>query len=217
METEQQRQATQAKCKQSRVFKERLLLASASPRRAQILRAVGWPFDKWPADIDETRHPREDPVHYVRRLAFEKAMVVAEQQPSSSPPLFVLGADTVVLVAGKLLGKPMDEDDARRMLKLLSGRWHEVFTGVALVRTGAAAQRSKDRRVAHERTKVLFASMSAAEIEWYVKTGEPMDKAGAYAIQGKGARFIKGIQGDYLNIVGLPVRLLYKLCQNRLR
>jgi septum formation protein len=217
METERQRQATHAKSRQSGVFKERLLLASASPRRAEILKAVGWPFDKWPADIDETRRLREDPIKYVERLALEKASAVAAQQPSGAKSRLVLGADTVVLVADHLLGKPVDEKDAGRMLKILSGRWHEVVTSIALVRTGADNRPSKNRRVAYERTRVKFAPMTANEIEWYVATGEPMDKAGAYAIQGRGARFIERIEGDYLNIVGLPVRLLYKLCQNRLR
>src|SRR6185295_9642102 len=150
METQRQRQATQAKSKQGRVFKERLVLASGSPRRAQILKAVGWPFDKWPADIDETRRLRENPIKYVERLALEKASAVAAQQPTGESRL-VLGADTVVL-ARQLLGKPVDEEDARRMLKLLSGRWHEVVTGVALVRTGGSTEPPPNRRVAHERT-----------------------------------------------------------------
>jgi len=123
----------------------------------------------------------------------------------------VVGADTIVLIEGEILGKPRDEDDARRMLLLLSGRRHEVITGIALVRPGRRDQGSDDERVAHERTSVQFPSMTEAEIEWYLTTGEAMDKAGAYAIQGKAARFIEEIQGDYLNIVGLPVRLLYKL------
>jgi septum formation protein len=118
-----------------------------------------------------------------------------------------LGADTVVVVVGgEVLGKPTDEDDARRMLKLLSGRWHEVLTGVALVRA-----ETKEVLVAHERTRVRFAELSEAEIDWYISTGEPTDKAGAYAVQGRAALFIEEIEGDYWNVVGLPIRLVYKL------
>ncbi|MDX6611189.1 MAG: nucleoside triphosphate pyrophosphatase [Blastocatellia bacterium] len=212
METEQQRQATGAKSNPDERFTERLILASTSPRRAEILRLVGWPFDKSALAIDESRQPGEEPVAYVERLAFEKADAVTAQHPSR----LILGADTVVLVDDDLLGKPTDEDDARRMLRQLSGRWHEVITGVALIRSGAG---DGARCVAHEQTRVRFASMTADEIDWYVGTGEPMDKAGAYAIQGNAARFIEEIKGDYLNIVGLPVRLVYRMLQsqNRLR
>jgi septum formation protein len=211
METEQERQVNVAESNQDEFFGERLVLASASPRRAAILRAVGWPFDKSPADIDETRHPNEEPVAYVERLALQKAQATAQRlssTASSSERCLILGADTVVVVERELLGKPIDEADARRMLKLLSGRWHEVITGLALLRAGL---REQDSQVAHERTLVRFASLTAREIDWYVASGEPMDKAGAYAIQGRAARFVEEIQGDYLNIVGLPVRLLYKM------
>jgi len=212
METEQQRQATAAASNPEEHFTERLILASTSPRRAEILRLVGWPFEKYAVPIDESRRSGEGPVAYVERLALEKAEAAAGQLLTR----VVLGADTVVVVEDDLLGKPVDENDARRMLRQLSGRWHEVVTGVALVRLGATGN-GATRRVAHERTKVRFAAMSADEIEWYVASGEPMDKAGAYAIQGKAALFIEEIQGDYLNIVGLPVRLLYRMMQeNRL-
>jgi septum formation protein len=213
MELEQQRQASDAESHGDRPFTERLVLASTSPRRAEILRAVGWPFEKCAVDIDEARLPGEEPIAYVERLALEKANAATAQHLSR----LILGADTVVVVAGELLGKPTDEDDARRMLRLLSGRWHEVITGIALVRTGRSDDGAGNRRVAHELTKVRFADMTADEIDWYVASGEPFDKAGAYAIQGKAARFIAEIQGDYLNIVGLPVRLIYELSQNRLR
>jgi septum formation protein len=183
---------------------EPLVLASASPRRSEILRAVGWPFETAPADIDETQLDGEAPDDFVRRLARRKAEAIA------STRLFglVLGADTTVLVDGQILGKPRDEDDARRMLRLLSGRTHEVLTGVALIRaeSGRAA-------VGVERTRVRFAEMNEAEIAWHVETGDVLDKAGAYAVQGRAALFIEGIEGDYWNVVGLPVRLVYELAR----
>lgn len=179
-----------------------LVLASASPRRAEILRAVGWPFETRAVNIDESRHEREDAVSYVERLAREKAAAAAVVCPSKT----ILGADTVVVIAGEILGKPGNENDARRMLRLLNAQWHQVLTGVSLL-----DGRTDRRLTAHEVTEVRFAVMSDGEIDWYVSTGEPLDKAGAYAIQGRGARFIEEIKGDYLNVVGLPVRLLYKL------
>lgn len=179
-----------------------LVLASASPRRAEILRAVGWPFETRAVNIDESRHEREDAVSYVERLAREKAAAAAVACPSKT----ILGADTVVVIAGEILGKPGNENDARRMLRLLNAQWHQVLTGVSLL-----DGRTDRRLTAHEVTEVRFAVMSDGEIDWYVSTGEPLDKAGAYAIQGRGARFIEEIKGDYLNVVGLPVRLLYKL------
>jgi len=185
----------------------RLILASASPRRAEILRTVGWPFEALPADIDESRHSGEDAVIYVERVARAKAEAAALLAPIAT----VLGADTVVVVEGEILGKPLDAEDARRMLRLLQDRWHQVLTGVALVNGEIGSSRT-----AHEVTEVRFAAMSEDEISWYVATGEPMDKAGAYAIQGKGARFVKEISGDYFNIVGLPVRLVYELVSGAL-
>ena len=183
---------------------ERVLLASASPRRAEILRAVGWPFETLAADIDETFADGESAESAVERLALEKALVVMERKPS---PL-VLGADTTVVVDSEILAKPNDDAEARRMLRLLAGRWHDVVTGVALVRRGGRSL------VAHERTRVRFGPLSDAEIEWYVASGEPRDKAGAYAVQGRAALFIEEIKGDYWNVVGLPVRLVYKLAAN---
>lgn len=181
-----------------------LLLASTSPRRAEILLTVGWPFTTTVVNIDESRTADEAAPGYVERLARDKAEAAATHQPSQ----LVLGADTVVVVDKGILGKPRDEDDARRMLRLLSGRQHEVLTGIALV-NGSTSRAV----VAHETTQVVFAAMSEDEIRWYVETGEPMDKAGAYAIQGRGSRFIEGIEGDYYNVMGLPVRLLYTLAQ----
>lgn len=186
------------------VLKEKLVLASRSPRRAEILNAVGWPFEMVPANIDESRFESEGAVPYVRRLAQTKAETLAKNLTSG----LVLGADTVVLADEKILGQPRDAEDARQMLKLLSGRWHEVLTAVALLRVG-----ENRSAVDHEKTRVRFAEMSMAEIDWYIATGEPMDKAGAYAVQGRAALFIEEIQGDYFNIVGLPVRLVHKLAR----
>jgi septum formation protein len=185
------------------MLEEKLVLASKSPRRAEILRAVGCTFEALAADIDETRYASEDAVSYVKRLARTKAETVALKTSAG----VVLGADTVVVIDNQILGQPQNDDDARRMLRLLSGKWHEVLTGVALVRARELAQGSVD----HETTRVRFCEMSQDEIDWYVSSGEPRGKAGAYAIQGRGALFIEEIQGDYFNVVGLPVRLIYEL------
>lgn len=185
---------------------EKLILASRSQRRMEILRAVGWPFEAVAADIDESVRAGENAVCYVKRLALTKAQTVARKSPGT----LVLAADTTVVVEGELLGQPVDDDDARRMLKLLSGKWHEVLTGVALWRADQDAQPLVD----HETTRVRFAEMSLAEIDWYVATGEPRGKAGAYGIQGHAALFVAEIAGDYFNIVGLPVRLVYELMRN---
>lgn len=185
------------------LLKQRIVLASKSPRRAEVLRAVGWEFEAIAANVDETRNPSEDAISYVKRLATLKAETVARK----SLGCLVLGADTVVVVGEEILGQPRDDEDARRMLRLLSGRWHMVLTGVALVRFGNPPH----ALVEHETTRVRFHEMSGDEIDWYVATEEPRDKAGAYAIQGKGALFIEGIQGDYFNVVGLPVRLVHEM------
>ena len=183
---------------------EPLVLASSSPRRSEILTAVGWPFETHPAGVDETRLAGEGPEDFVTRLAREKAEAVARTR------LFglVLGADTTVLVDGEILEKPRDAEEARQMLRALSGRWHEVLTGVALVRaeTGHVS-------AGLERTRVRFAETSDEEIAWHVLTGDVLDKAGAYAIQGRAALFIEAIEGDYWNVVGLPVRLVYELAR----
>lgn len=208
MEKKQERQAPSAAAAvglAGAALLPRLVLASASPRRAEILTAVGWPFEVCAANVDETIGAQENAAAYVERLARAKAEAAAVTQQSQ----IVLGADTVVVIDELVFGKPQDEADARRMLRALSGRWHEVLTGVALVRT------SDERSiVAHERTQVKFAEMSEREIEWYVLTGEPMDKAGAYAVQGSAALFIEAIEGDYWNVVGLPVRLVYRLVKS---
>ena len=182
-------------------LRERLVLASSSPRRTELLNRAGWPHEVLVAGIDESVRPHEEPAAYVKRLARSKAEAVAGRLEDG----LVLGADTTVVIDNQILGQPLDDADAKRMLKLLNGRWHEVLTGVALVRVGG------DTRVAHETTRVRFAEMSEGEIDWYVASGEPVGKAGAYGIQGKAALFIEEIEGDYFNIMGLPIRLVYKL------
>jgi septum formation protein len=182
----------------------KLILASGSPRRAEILTAVGWQFTKQIADVDESVRESETPENYVRRLAKEKAVAVAALYENA----LVLGADTTVVINGEIIGKPVDLDDARAMLKKLSGNWHEVLTGVALVKVSG---QQFETQVAFERTRVKFAAMNDAEIEFLVEKGEPLDKAGAYAVQAQAALFIEGIEGDYWNVVGLPVRLVYEL------
>jgi septum formation protein len=184
---------------------EGLVLASRSPRRSELLNAVGWPFVAVASGIDETRFPNEDGVSYVKRLAQSKAAAIAEKMRGR----LVLGADTVVQVDDEILGQPKSQSDAERMLRLLAGKWHQVLTGVALVRIGEDDVRVVD----HASTRVRFAAISREEIDRYVASGEPMDKAGAYAIQGKAGQFITEIQGDYFNIVGLPIRLVYELLQ----
>lgn len=168
----------------------------------ELLNRAGWPHEVIVVGIDETVRPQEDPATYVKRLARSKAEAVAERLEHGG---LVLGADTTVVIDNEILGQPRDDADARRMLKLLNGTWHEVLTGVALVRVGG------ETRVDHETTRVRFAEMSESEIDWYVSSGEPVGKAGAYGIQGKAALFIEEIEGDYFNIMGLPIRLVYKL------
>ena len=182
-------------------LREKLVLASGSPRRAEILERAGWPHEVIVAGIDETLLPGEEAAAYVQRLARSKAEKVASDLDHG----LVLGADTTVVVADQILGQPVDAADARRMLDLLNAQWHEVLTGVALVRVGG------ETRIAYETTRVRFAEMSDDEIDWYISTGEPFGKAGAYGIQGKASLFIEEIEGDYFNIMGLPIRLAYEL------
>jgi len=192
---------------------ERIILASASPRRAELLRAAGIEFDVMPASTDETVHPGETPEAYVQRVAEAKATAV-RQRANGRP---VLAADTVVVVNKAILGKPVDRDDAKRMLRMLSGRGHQVLTSVTLLsgadplgpRGGSGKARPALTRV--ETTTVEFVPLTADEIDWYVATGEPDDKAGAYAIQGYASRFITRIDGSYSNVVGLPVALVYEM------
>jgi septum formation protein len=157
------------------------------------------------AGVDESRLSGEDPVTYVQRLARSKAETVAARVERG----VVLGADTTVVVDDELLGQPRDDAEAQGMLRLLRGKWHEVLTGVALV---VAEDRARTL-VDFERTRVRFSEMSATELDWYVSTGEATGKAGAYGIQGRAGLFIEEIQGDYFNIVGLPIRLVYKMAR----
>lgn len=175
---------------------ERLVLASASPRRAELLKWAGFAFTVDPADVDEAERPGERPQDYVIRVAREKAQAVVVRRRESGE--IVLGADTTVVADGEILAKPADESDALRMLQLLAGREHQVFTGVVAISRGRALE-----EVAATRVRLL--PLDLDEIRWYVGTGEPMGKAGAYAIQGRAARFVDWIEGSWSNVVGLPV------------
>jgi septum formation protein len=174
-----------------------LILASRSPRRAQLLTAAGIGFEVLAADVDETPMPNETPAAYVERLAIEKAKAVLALRPGAR----VLGADTTVTVDSEILGKPLDDADAERMLRKLSGRAHLVHTGVAVV-SARGVQSGVDT------TRVWFDAMTDEDISWYIATGEPVDRAGAYAIQGFASRFIPRIEGSYSNVVGLPVAMV---------
>jgi septum formation protein len=207
-----------------------LVLASASTRRRELLAQAGYSFEVHPADIPEDPLPNEDPTAYVTRLAREKAQAVFAELsykipgapgPSllgtresmnpnlpSTTSLVVLAADTTVTLDNQILGKPADPADAARMLRLLSGRTHQVITGISLI-TATSTQ------VAAETTAVTFISLSDKDIADYIATGEPMDKAGAYAIQGRAARWIPRIEGDYFNVVGLPIALVSSLLDSR--
>lgn len=175
----------------------KLILASASPRRAEILHDAGFSFHVMSSAVDETPFPEESPEDMVQRLADAKAELVAARAVG---PGIVIAADTVVTLDGQIFGKPRSSDDARRMLEKLSGRTHSVLTGVTLIRLPDA-----ERRSFVESTLVHFAQLSAEDITRYLASGEPHDKAGAYAIQGLGGRFIPRIEGDYFNVVGLPL------------
>lgn len=217
-----------------------LILASASPRRQELLRNAGIPFTVKPANIDETPLAGESPCECAERLAREKALAIFRTLPQSERiQNQVLGADTIVVINDAILGKPVDADDAFRMLRLLSGRVHKVITGVCLIqplRSGQWPSRGKDEpppapspqisheilrtenqelRTASETTLVTMNELSDDEIRDYVASGEPMDKAGAYAIQGRASRWIPRIEGDYSNVVGLPMALVYRILRQR--
>jgi septum formation protein len=181
-----------------------LILASASPRRAEILRSLGIPFEARPTDVAEEVLPGETAEAAAARLAGEKAASAAARDPHA----WILAADTLVFLDGAILGKPRQDAEAREMLALLAGREHAVVTAVCL-RQGAASSRT-----ASAISRVRFSPMSPEEIAWYVSTGEPRDKAGAYGVQGLGARFIAEIRGSFTNVMGLPAREVYELLRD---
>jgi septum formation protein len=190
-------------------MKPTLILASASPRRRELLAQVGYRFEVQASSVPESRRPGEDPIRFATRLAREKAEeVFARCQPSATlAPVMVLGADTLVVCDGEVMGKPADAAEATRMLLLLSGRTHHVVTGVALVWGLGSTE------VAAELTQVTLRTLSPQEVSCYVASGEPMDKAGAYAIQGYAGRWIPRISGCYFNVVGLPLALVASLLE----
>jgi septum formation protein len=191
----------------------RLILASASPRRAELLRAAGYSFEILAVDVDESIRPGESPAVYVRRLAAEKS-AAALRRITAFPPTtlgtatpaaaIILGADTTVVVDGEILAKPVDDEDGARMLRRLSGKAHQVLTGISLRQGAYEAGRV-------EATSVVFRALIEEEIAWYVESGEGRDKAGGYAIQGLASRFIPRIEGSYSNVVGLPVACVAEL------
>ncbi|HMG33896.1 MAG TPA: Maf family protein [Blastocatellia bacterium] len=182
----------------------KIILASSSPRRAEILQKLGVEFEILPSKVSERPHPNEAPPDYITRISRAKVVSVARTCERG----LVIGADTVVVLKGTLLGKPQDKEDAARMLRELSGNWHAVMTGIALYDV-----ETRKEVADYEKTLVRFAKLSEEEIEWYVNTGEPMDKAGAYGIQGFGGVFVEEIAGNYFNVVGLPIPLLYRLAR----
>jgi len=180
----------------------KLILASSSPRRRELLASIGLDFDVVPSHIPEVRGEGEAPEEYVARLSREKAAAIAHAHPDR----WVIAADTTVLLGEELLEKPADAADARRMLATIAGRTHIVYTGVTVMN---ASQNHHDTRVAESEVRML--PLESEDIAWYVETGEPMDKAGAYAVQGIGAMFIDSIHGSYTNVVGLPLALLFRM------
>ena len=187
----------------------KLILASASPRRAEILRNAGLTFDIFPVGVDEALLSDERADDYVRRLAKEKARSALGRVGRDAPPALVIGADTTVVAGGHILGKPASEEDARRMLRLLSAQTHEVLTGLSVIHSRDARSDSDV-----ETTRVSFAHLSESEIEEYLASGEPFDKAGAYGIQGFGGRYVTRIEGCYFNVMGLPLSRLWCMLRN---
>ncbi len=180
----------------------RFILASSSPRRRELLSSIGLDFEVIPSSIPEVHQPGESPEEYVARLSRQKAATIAAEHPDR----WVIGADTTVILGEELLEKPIGVADARRMLAAIAGRTHVVYTGVTLQNT---ARGYGDTRVAESEVRML--PLSEREIDWYVATGEPLDKAGAYAVQGVGGMFIESIHGSYSNVVGLPLALLFQM------
>ncbi len=183
----------------------RIILASGSPRRVEVLRSAGIHFEVVATHVDEARQPNEQAEELVRRLAEAKARRAA-RAAGRDVPTIVVGADTAVVVDGLLLGKPASAEEAREMLRRLSGRTHSVITGLAAIRLPDGAARTE-----LETTRVSFALLTAEEVEDYVASGEPFDKAGAYAIQGCGGRFVTRVEGCYFNVMGLPLARLYRI------
>ena len=176
------------------------MLASASPRRAELLRSVGLEFEVVPADIDESVGPDEAPAHYVARLSCEKAAAIADRLDGDA---IIVAADTTVDVGGQILEKPVDDADARRMLRLLSGRAHLVHTGVTVARFPGTRARASETQVVE--TSVTFVELSEQAIDWYLSMGEHVGKAGAYGIQGVAGAFVERIEGSVTNVIGLPL------------
>ena len=187
----------------------RLILASASPRRAELLTAAGYAFEVMGTSVDETPAQGESPAAYTLRVALDKAHAVTKRPGAASivKDAVVLAADTEVVVDGRILGKPADPEDAARMLRLLSGRVHEVLTALVVVK-------DEEERTDVVRTSVSFVRLDNEDISWYVASGEPMGKAGAYAIQGLGARFVDRIEGSWANVVGLPIHRVAELVKS---
>jgi septum formation protein len=187
----------------------KLILASSSPRRAEVLRNAGFVFEVRPADVDETRLPHESAENYVRRVAQAKARAISEPARAAAERAIVIAADTTVVAEGQILAKPEDAADARRMLSLFNGKTHEVLTALCVINVPAA------KEALHvEKTRVEFLKMSKEEIESYIQTGEPFDKAGAYGIQGIAGRFATRIEGCYFNVLGLPLSRLWTTLQS---
>ena len=187
---------------------KQIVLASQSPRRRELLEQLGLEFTIQPSTVEE-KVTSEDPVEVVRELSRQKAQDVADQMEKEHPghDMVVLGADTIVVYKGIILGKPADRDDAEKMLHMLQGNTHSVYTGVTLIGKGKSVTFA-------EETKVTMYPVSHEEITWYIETKEPDDKAGSYAVQGLGARFIQKIEGDYNNVVGLPAGRIYQILRN---
>ncbi len=186
----------------------KIILASASPRRKELLELINLKFEINPSNIDEILNEDLSLEKKIEDLSYQKALNIADK---TSDDYLVIGADTVVEINGEILGKPKDKDDAKRMLKLLSGKYHSVITAIAIIST-------KDKSnfvVTHEKTKVKFIDLTDEKIEKYINSGEPMDKAGAYAIQGLGVMFVQSIEGCYTNVVGLPIPLLTNILENK--
>lgn len=179
-----------------------IILASKSPRRRELLRLIGLPFTAMESDVEENASELLAPDEYVKTLAFQKADAVFQKHPDAC----VIGSDTIVYLDGKIIGKPRSEEDAFRILKLLQGNRHLVYTGVSVITPDCSLSDA-------ERTEVTFWPMTDEEIHWYMSTGEPFDKAGAYGVQGPGGVFVKEVSGNYFNVVGLPLPLLYHLLQ----